>query len=76
MINLDEDGLNLWLSVLRNGTSLTNPNSQHCLLDLFQNALILLATNMDLLKDTTGIVESYFFLDATTLLQVSRRPNL
>ncbi|KAJ3548466.1 hypothetical protein NMY22_g1252 [Coprinellus aureogranulatus] len=69
MINLDEDGLILWLAVLRNATSLANPNSQYCAQDLFPRALSLLATNLDLLGRITGILESYFFLDSQTLLQ-------
>lgn len=69
MINLDEDGLILWLSVLRNATSLTNPSSQHCVRDIFPRALYLLATNLDLLGKITGIMESYLFLDAPALLQ-------
>lgn len=67
--NLDEDGLVVWLAVLRNATSLTNPNSQCCVRDLFPRALSLLATNLDLLGRITGIMEAYFFLDAQTLLQ-------
>lgn len=68
-MNLDEDGLILWLAVLRNSTSLTNPNSQFCVRDLFPRALSLLATNLDLLGSITGIMEAYFFLDAPALLQ-------
>jgi hypothetical protein len=69
MINLDEDGLVLWLAVLRNATSLTNPSSQYCVRDLFPRALELLATNLDLLGKITGLIEAYFFLDAQALLQ-------
>lgn len=70
MINLDEDGLILWLAAIRNAPSDGNRNSAQSLLAVYPRALYLLATNLDLLGKITGIIESYFFLDAPTLLQV------
>jgi len=72
MINLDEDGLILWLSAVQNAPSLSPPHApaQPSLRDLFPRALELLTTNLDLLGSITGIIESYFFLDAPLLLQV------
>ena len=73
MINLDEDGLILWLAAIRNAPSGGNRNGPQSLLALYPRALYLLATNLDLLGKITGIVESYFFLDAPVLLQVGSR---
>lgn len=70
IINLDEDGLNLWLAALRNTLTLASVNGAPALLDLFPQALLLLSTNLDLLGKTTSIIESYFLLDAPALLQV------
>jgi hypothetical protein len=71
MINLDEDGLNLWLAALQNTLTLSSINGGPALLDLFPHALSLLSTNLDLLGKITNIMESYFLLDAVTLLQVN-----
>ncbi|KAJ2930226.1 hypothetical protein H1R20_g6892, partial [Candolleomyces eurysporus] len=69
MINLDEDGLILWLAAIRNAPSGGNRNGPQSLLAIYPRALYLLATNLDLLGKITGILESYFFLDAPALLQ-------
>ncbi|TFK29370.1 ran binding protein 11 [Coprinopsis marcescibilis] len=69
MTHLDEDGLILWSSTLRNATSLSSPTGGRSLQELFPRALYLLATNLDLLGKITSVVESYFILDAPALLQ-------
>ncbi|KAN0097466.1 Armadillo-type fold [Tylopilus felleus] len=67
-INLDEDGVNLWLAALRNSTTLQSTSTPN-LLHLFPLAMALLASNLDLLGKITFIVESYFFVDAFGVLQ-------
>ncbi|KAF8623412.1 hypothetical protein AX15_006355 [Amanita polypyramis BW_CC] len=66
---LDEDGLNLWLSSLRNTVTISSVNGAPALVELYPAALELLATNLDLLGKITSIVESYIILDASTILQ-------
>ncbi|KAM6495766.1 Armadillo-type fold [Amanita muscaria] len=66
---LDEDGLCLWLAALRNTVTISTVNGAPALVDLFPQALELLATNLDLLGKITNIVESYVILDAPTILQ-------
>jgi hypothetical protein len=73
MINLDEDGLVLWLAAVRNAPSGGTRSGSPSLLTLYPRALYLLATNLDLLGKITGILESYFILDAPALLQVGSR---
>jgi hypothetical protein len=68
-VNLDEDGVNLWLAALRNSTTLQSTSTLN-LLQLFPLAIGLLARNLDLLGKITFIVESYFFVDAFLVLQV------
>ncbi|KAK2466318.1 hypothetical protein APHAL10511_001960 [Amanita phalloides] len=68
--HLDEDGLNLWLSSLRNTMTISSVNGAPALAELFPRALELLATNLDLLGKVMNIVESYLVLDATAILQV------
>lgn len=68
-INLDEDGVNLWLAALRNSTTLHGTSTLN-LLQLFPLATALLASNLDLLGKITFIVESYLFVDAFLVLQV------
>ncbi|KAG8218630.1 ARM repeat-containing protein [Butyriboletus roseoflavus] len=67
-INLDEDGVNLWLATLRNSTTLQSTSASN-LLQLFPLAMALLASNLDLLGKITFIVESYLFADAIIVLQ-------
>lgn len=71
MINLDDDGLNLWLAALRNTLTLSSVNGAPAMFDLFPEAVSILSSNLDLLAKLTGIVESYLLLDAPGLLQVS-----
>ncbi len=71
IVQLDADGLNLWLAALRNTTAIVAVDGFTSLRDLFPQALQLLATNLDLLGSITGIMESYFLLDAIHILQVS-----
>ncbi|KAH0839916.1 ARM repeat-containing protein [Lanmaoa asiatica] len=67
-INLDEDGVNLWLAALRNSTTLQSTSTSN-LLQLFPLAMALLTSNLDLLGKVTFIVESYLFVDAFLVLQ-------
>ncbi|KAF8351332.1 armadillo-type protein [Amanita rubescens] len=67
--HLDEDGLNLWQSALRNTLTISSVNGAPALAELFPRALELLATNLDLLGKITTAVESYIILDATAILQ-------
>lgn len=70
IVHLDQDGLNLWLSALRNTTTIASVNGAPPLSDLIPYALGFLADNLDLLGTTINIVESYVFLDALGLTQV------
>jgi hypothetical protein len=69
-INLDEDGMNLWITALRNTVTIESLNGTAALFDLFPLAMSLLTTNLDLLGKTVNIVESYFLLDGPRILQV------
>ncbi|KAG5716692.1 Importin-11 [Termitomyces sp. T112] len=69
IINLDDDGLTLWLSALQNTLTLSSVNGAPALFDLFPIAMNLLSTNFDLLGTTISIIESYFLLDASGILQ-------
>jgi hypothetical protein len=69
--HLDQDGLELWLSALRNAISNgTTPPGFPSLLDLAPAALHLLAENLDLLGTIVQIIEAYLLLDAPGVLQV------
>lgn len=70
IVNLDEDGLTLWLSALRNTVTMASVNGASALQDIFPEALALLSTNLDLLGSITRIIESYFLLDASHILRV------
>ncbi|KAG6830842.1 hypothetical protein H0H92_014494 [Tricholoma furcatifolium] len=70
IINLDDDGLTLWLAALRNTLTVSSVNGAPALLELFPLALELLSTNFDLMGKTISIVESYLLLDASGILQV------
>lgn len=67
---LQEDGLNLWLSALRNTTTIASVDGAPALSDLIPSALGLLADDKDVLGTTINIVESYIFLDALGVIQV------
>ncbi|KAG6903497.1 hypothetical protein C0995_005520 [Termitomyces sp. Mi166 len=69
IINLDDDGLTLWLTSLRNTLTLSSVNGAPALFDLFPIAMDLLSSNFDLLGKTISIIESYFLLDAPGILQ-------
>ncbi|KAG6833896.1 hypothetical protein H0H87_007907 [Tephrocybe sp. NHM501043] len=69
IINLDDDGLTLWLNALRNTLTLTSVNGAPALFDLFPLAMELLSANFDLLGKIISIIESYFLLDAPGILQ-------
>ncbi|KAG6854857.1 hypothetical protein C0991_012047 [Blastosporella zonata] len=69
IINLDDDGLTLWLTALRNTMTLTSVNGAPALFDLFPQAIELLSSNFDLLGTIINIVESYLILDASAILQ-------
>lgn len=68
-INLDDDGIKLWLAALRNSTTFQTTSTPN-LLQLIPHAMALLASNLDLLGKITFIVESYLFVDASLVLQV------
>jgi hypothetical protein len=68
MMHLDEDALTLWLSTLR--CSVPPLNGSPNVFDLLPSAIMLLHDNLDLLGNVTGIVESYYLLDASVVLQV------
>ncbi|KAJ7180251.1 armadillo-type protein [Mycena crocata] len=65
---LDEDTMDLWLAALRNTTTLQNPSGP-ALIDVFPLAMSLLATNLDLLGKAINIIDAYFLLDGTLILQ-------
>jgi len=67
---LQEDGLNLWLSALRNTTTIASVDGAPALSDLIPSALGLLADDKDILGTIINIVESYIFLDALGVVQV------
>ncbi|KDR83604.1 hypothetical protein GALMADRAFT_219426 [Galerina marginata CBS 339.88] len=71
MMQLDGDGLNLWIGSLRNTVIIASVDGSPCLRDLFPEAVSLLATNLDLLGSITRIIESYFLLDAIFMLKTS-----
>ncbi|KAF9464415.1 armadillo-type protein [Collybia nuda] len=71
IINLDEDGLNLWSTALRNTLTLTSVNGAPAMFDLFPEAVSMLSSNLDLLGKVTSVIESYILLDAPGLLQGS-----
>ncbi|KAJ7276541.1 armadillo-type protein [Mycena haematopus] len=66
--HLDEDAMDLWLAALRNTTSLQTPNGP-ALIDIFPQAIFLLAGNLDLLGKVINIVDAYFLLDGVIILQ-------
>ena len=70
IVHLDVDGLTLWLSALRNAVTIASANGDSALQDIFPQALALLSTNLDLLGSITQIIESYFLLDASYILEV------
>ncbi|KAF7355443.1 Importin N-terminal domain-containing protein [Mycena sanguinolenta] len=66
--HLDEDAMDLWLAALRNATSLQTPNGPS-LIDIFPQAILFLAGNLDLLGKVISILEAYFLLDGILILQ-------
>ncbi|KAF8914040.1 armadillo-type protein [Gymnopilus junonius] len=71
IIQLDGDGLNLWISFLRNTITVASADGRPCLRDIFPQAIALLAANLDLLGSITRILESYFLLDADHILKTN-----
>ncbi|KAF8974448.1 armadillo-type protein [Flammula alnicola] len=69
IVQLDADGLNLWLSSLRNTVTISSVDGSPCLRDIFPEAMGLLATNLDLLGSITRIIESYLLLDSEYILK-------
>ncbi|KAH7916807.1 ARM repeat-containing protein [Hygrophoropsis aurantiaca] len=67
--NLDEDAFALWMSALKNTPTLQNAPGQPALIDLLPTVLHFLANNLDLLGKTTALIESYFLVDASLVLQ-------
>lgn len=70
IVQMDEDGMKLWLAALRATNTLQGVNGQTGLVDLFPLAIHTLRTNKDLLGKMSDIMESYFLLGATQLAQV------
>ncbi|KAI5123421.1 hypothetical protein M0805_006126 [Coniferiporia weirii] len=73
-IELDQDGLTLWIAALRNSVSLDDVNGTKSLLALFPTAIAFLSENLDLLGSTMTVIQSYFVLDAARVLQAYARP--
>ncbi|KAF9476494.1 ARM repeat-containing protein [Pholiota conissans] len=69
IVQLDVDGLNLWLSALRNTVTMSAMDGSPCLRDIFPDAVALLGTNLDLLGSIISIIESYFLLDAEYIIK-------
>ncbi|THH15375.1 hypothetical protein EW146_g5093 [Bondarzewia mesenterica] len=67
--HLDDDALNLWLTALRNTTTIEGVSGNPGLIDLVPLAISLLASNLDLLGKITNIFESCYLLDAGAVLQ-------
>jgi hypothetical protein len=72
MTHLDDDILTLWTSALR--CSVPPLNSSPNIFDLLPQIIPLLDNNLDLLGKITSIVESYYLLDASVVLQVCHSP--
>ncbi|KAF8195734.1 armadillo-type protein [Mycena galopus ATCC 62051] len=66
--HLDVDAMDLWLAALRNTTSLQSPNGP-AFVDIFPQAILFLAGNLDLLGKVISILEAYFLLDGVLILQ-------
>ncbi|KAJ6628769.1 armadillo-type protein [Mycena sp. CBHHK59/15] len=66
--SLDEDAMDLWLAALRNGTSIQSAGSP-ALIEIFPLAMSLLAMNLDLLGKAINIIDSYFLLNSSLILQ-------
>lgn len=69
MQQLDQDALILWETALQNLPA--TPGQPSALFPLFPLAISFLAENLDLLGKAVGILESYYLLEATAILQVS-----
>ncbi|CAL1700530.1 unnamed protein product [Somion occarium] len=67
---LDEDALNLWQTALRQTNTIDAVSGQPGLIELLPLAIDLLSNNLDLLGKIVAILESYFLLDATRILQL------
>ncbi|KAI0650678.1 ARM repeat-containing protein [Trametes meyenii] len=69
-VHLDEDAFALWLSALRNTTTLEGQNGAPGLIELFPDLIRQLSSNLDMLGTIIHVVESYFLLDAPRILQL------
>lgn len=69
-MHLDEDAIILWKAALHNAVSIEGANGVPGLIDLFPLAISLLSENLDLLGSVIMILESYYLLDASRVLQV------
>ncbi|KAJ7590824.1 armadillo-type protein [Mycena floridula] len=72
--NLDEQGLKLWSTALRNVTTAESVNGAPPLLELFPKLLEILGSNFDLLGTAVDILESYLLLHCNYILQVGALP--
>lgn len=68
-LHLDEDAIILWKAALHNAVSIEGANGVPGLIDLFPLAISLLSENLDLLGSVIMILESYYLLDASRVLQ-------
>lgn len=64
--------MKLWEAALQNAMTLDSVNGGPTLLSLFPILVKLLSENLDLLGSITGVMRSYFVLDAPKILQVRR----
>lgn len=72
---LDEHGLFLWQSALRNTVTIEGVNGLPGLVELFPPLLQLFTVNLDLLGRIIGLIESYLILGAPLILQVFQSPS-
>jgi len=71
-VQLDEDGLNLWQAAMRNALSLeATGHGIPGYIDMFPEAIRLIAENLDVIEVVVSIAESYVILDANRVLSVS-----
>ena len=68
---LEEDAFVLWLSALRNTSTIMGVNGAPGLIELVPLAIEQLSNNFELMGTVVAINEAYFLLDAPSILQAS-----
>lgn len=63
------DALSLWVAALRNTVTIESVQGAPALFELFPTAVAML-DNLDVLGKVTSILQSYFLLNASAILQV------